>query len=125
LSTHALGTSEPGPAVRHIELALLVVALPVFLLGGLPIAGYLVGGGAWVVQKGIQELLARRARGSDDPRLVLGLTVGGMIARGWLVAGAIFAVGVGDNDAGLAAAVLVILLFTVYFLVSLIMRAAP
>ena len=45
-----------------------------------------------------------------------------MIGRGWLVALTIFAAGMMDNDAGLAAAVLVIVLFTAYFTVSMIMR---
>ena len=45
-----------------------------------------------------------------------------MIGRGWLVALTIFAAGMEDNDAGLAAAVLVIVLFTAYFTVSMIMR---
>jgi hypothetical protein len=45
-----------------------------------------------------------------------------MIGRGWLVALTIFAAGLKDEDAGLAAAVLVIVLFTAYFTVSMIMR---
>jgi hypothetical protein len=45
-----------------------------------------------------------------------------MIGRAWLVALIIFAAGLQENDAGLAAAVLVIVLFTVYFTVSLILR---
>ena len=47
---------------------------------------------------------------------------GSMIARGWLVAIAIFLVGLGDNSAGLAAALLVVTLFTVYFTIGMIMR---
>ena len=38
-----------------------------------------------------------------------------MIGRGWLVALTIFGAGMIENDAGLAAAVLVVVLFTVYF----------
>ena len=53
---------------------------------------------------------------------VVGITAGSMIGRGWLVALTIFAAGLEDNDAGLAAAVLVIVLFTAYFTVSMIMR---
>jgi hypothetical protein len=45
-----------------------------------------------------------------------------MIGRGWLVALTIFGVGLIDNDAGLAAAVLVIALFTVYFTMQMILR---
>ena len=46
-----------------------------------------------------------------------------MIGRGWLVALTIFGVGMAfGDDAGLSAAVLFLLVFTVYFTVSLILR---
>jgi hypothetical protein len=122
LHTEDLTPDDAMTLLRWLDLVVLAGALPVFLAGGLPMAGYAVGAGAWLVQRGIQVLLERRATASDDPRTVVGLTTAGMIARGWLVAGAIFAVGVGDNDAGLAAAVLVILVFTVYFTATLVWR---
>lgn len=107
---------------RQLDLLLLALALPVFVVGGLPLLGYATGAGAWLVQRAIQVLLLRRARASDDPRTVVGLTAGSMIGRGWLVALAIFTVGLRHNKAGLAAAVLVIVLFTAYFMVNLILR---
>jgi hypothetical protein len=109
-------------AIKNLDLVLLVLALPVFLLAGLPMLGYAAGAGAWLVQRAIQVALNRRAAASDDPRAVVGITVGSMIGRGWLVALTIFAVGLSDNDAGLSAAVLIIVLFTAYFTVSMIMR---
>ena len=59
--------------------------------------------------------LERRAGASTDPRTVVGLLAGSMIARGWFVAIVVLLVGLSDNEAGLAAAVMVIVLFTVYF----------
>jgi hypothetical protein len=109
-------------AIKNLDLVLLALALPIFLVGDLPMAGYAAGAGAWLVQRGVQVLLNRRAAASEDPRAVVGITVGSMIGRGWLVALTIFAVGLSDEDAGLAAAVLVIVLFTAYFTVSMIMR---
>jgi len=109
--------------LRVLDLVVLALALPVFVLAGLPLAGYAAGAGAWLVQRAIQVTLERRARASDDPRTVVGLTAGSMIGRGWLVALTIFGVGVAvDREAGLSAAVLVIVLFTVYFTVSMILR---
>ena len=108
--------------VRYLDLVLLAVALPVFLAGGLPMLGYAAGAAAWLVQRGIQVALNRRAAAADDPRTVVGIAAGSMIGRGWLVALTIFAAGLVDEDAGLAAAVLVIVLFTAYFTVSMIMR---
>jgi hypothetical protein len=109
--------------LRFLDLFALLAALPLFLLADLPIEAYLVGGGAWVVQRMIQIVLQRRAEASDDPRVVAGYTAGSMIARGWFCALAIFGVGLAaGDDAGLSAALLVIALFTVYFTVRMILR---
>jgi hypothetical protein len=108
--------------IRYLDLVLLALALPVFVAAGLPMLGYAAGAGAWLVQRAIQVAVNRRAAASDDPRTVVGLAAGSMIGRGWLVALTIFAAGMADEDAGLAAAVLVIVLFTAYFTVSMIMR---
>jgi hypothetical protein len=53
---------------------------------------------------------------------VVGITAGSMLARGWLVALTILLVGLSDNDAGLAAALLVVALFTVYFSLGMVLR---
>jgi hypothetical protein len=109
-------------SARYLDLLLVALALPIFLAAGLPLAGWAVGGGAWVAQRALQEYLDRRASASKDPRTVVGLLAGSMIARGWFVAIAVFLVGLSDNEAGLAAAVLVIALFTVYFTTRMILR---
>lgn len=109
--------------VRYLDFAALVLALPLFVLAGFPIAGYLAGGGAWIVQRFAQILMQRRAEASNDPRVVAGWTAGSMIARGWFCAFTIFGIGLAaGDDAGLAAGVLVIALFTVYFTVKMILR---
>jgi hypothetical protein len=109
--------------VRYLDLVVLLLALPLFVLADLPLAAYAVGGGAWILQRIAQALMQRRAEASDDPRVVAGWTAGSMIARGWFCALAIFGVGLAEGDeAGLSAAVLVIALFTVYFLVRMILR---
>jgi hypothetical protein len=109
-------------ALRYLDLVLLALALPIFVVAGLPMLGYAAGAVAWLVQRALQVWLYRRAAASDDPRTVAGIAAGSMIGRGWLVALTIFAAGLSDEDAGLAAAVLVIVLFTAYFTVSMIMR---
>ena len=109
-------------ALRYLDIVLLVVALPIFLAGDLPMLGYGAGAVAWLAQRAIQLYLNRKAAAADDPRKVVGIAAGSMIGRGWLVALTIFAAGLEDNDAGLSAAVLVIVLFTAYFTVSMIMR---
>ena len=99
--------------MRYLDLMVLALALPVFVLADLPLLGYATAALAWLAQRALREYLNRRAKASDDPRTVAGLLAGSMIARGWLVALAIFGVGLVENDAGLAAGVLSIALFTV------------
>lgn len=108
--------------LRYLDLLLVALALPVFLIAGLPLAGWGACAGAWVAQRGLQVYLERRAGASRDPRTVVGLLAGSMLARGWFVAIVVFLVGLSDNEAGLAAAVLVIVLFTVYFNMRMILR---
>jgi hypothetical protein len=109
-------------ALRYLDIVLLVLALPVFLAGDLPMLGYAAAAVAWLVQRVVQLATNRKAAAADDPRKVVGIAAGSMIGRGWLVALTIFAAGLQENDAGLAAAVLVIVLFTAYFTVSMILR---
>ena len=108
--------------LRYLDIVILIVALPIFLAADLPMLGYAAGAAAWLVQRAIQIVLTRKAAAEKDPRKVAGIMVGSMIGRGWLVALTIFAAGLEDNEAGLSAAVLVIVLFTAYFTVSMIMR---
>ena len=109
--------------LRWFDLVVLALALPLFLLADFPMTGYAVGAGAWIVQRAISYELTRRAAASSDTRTTVGLMAGSMIARGWFVAIAIFLVGILDEDkAGLAAAVLVVALFTVYFTIQMILR---
>jgi hypothetical protein len=122
MSSHAQPTGDPMAVVRWLDMVVLVLAFPVFVVAGFPLTGYATGAGAWVVQRALQTAIQRRAEASREPRTVVGLTAGSMLVRGWLVALTILLVGLGDNRAGLAAALLVIALFTVYFNVSLILR---
>jgi hypothetical protein len=108
--------------LRNIDVPLLALALVIFLVAGLPLAGWLTGAGAWAAQRLISEWAARRAEKADDPRAKVGILAGSMIGRGWLVAGIIIAVGLGNNDAGLSAAVLFLAVFTVQFTMTLAMR---
>ncbi len=109
-------------AVRYLDLVVLAAALPVFVLAGFSMLGYAAGGAAWLVQRAIQVTLQKRAAAAADPRAVVGITAASMIGRGWFCALAIFGVGLYQDKAGLAAALLVITLFTVYFTVGMILR---
>jgi hypothetical protein len=127
LSTRAteLSDAETPTVLRvlsYLDLFALALALPVFLLGGFSMLGYAVAGGVWLIQRGVRELVARRAQRESDVRTSVGLIAASMIVRGWVVAFAIFAVGLSDSDAGLAAAVLFLFLFSIFFTMQAITR---
>ena len=112
----------PLRMLRFLDLVLLALALPIFVAAGLPLLGYLGAAGGWLIQRGVQVLIERRARASDDPRTVAGLLTASMLARGWIMAGSIFIVGLVEREAGLSAAILAITLFTFYFTGQMIGR---
>jgi len=124
LTTPALKASDPMPlrALQYLDLLVLALALPIFVAADLPLLGWAGVGGAWIAQRAVQVAINRRARDSDDPRTVAGLLTGSMIARGWLVAGTIFVVGLTEREAGLAGAILAVTLFTFYFMAQTLVR---
>jgi hypothetical protein len=108
---------------KNLDLILLALALPLFVLADLPMLGYVAGGGVYLAQRAIAHVTTRRAAASNDPRTFVGLMAGSMIGRGWLVALTIFAVGMlANKDDGLAAGVLFLALFTAYFTVQMVLR---
>jgi hypothetical protein len=123
---HPPAAGDPYPAVvrivRYLDLVLLALALPVFLVAGLPLLGWIAAAVGWVCQRAVRYALEERAAASDDPRTVAGIAVGSMIARGWLTALAIFAAGITEREAGLSAAILVIVLFTAFFSTQMALR---
>jgi hypothetical protein len=101
--------------VRYLDLLVLVLALPVFLVFDFSLLGYAVAAGAWIAQRLLQHVADRRVAGASERRTALGVIAAATLGRVWLVALAILLVGVlGDEDAGLAAAVLAAVLVTVY-----------
>jgi len=108
--------------LRYLDFVVLVLALPIFVVAGWPMMGYVVGAAVWTLQRGLQAYLTNKAEHKTDVKTSVGILAGSIVGRGWLVALTIFAVGLNNNDVGLAAAVLVIALFTVYFTVNMIIR---
>ena len=52
----------PLRMLRYLDLALLALALPIFIAAGLPLLGYLGAAVGWLVQRGVQALIEKRAR---------------------------------------------------------------
>jgi hypothetical protein len=108
---------------NNMDIALLVVALPVFIAAGFPLGGWAVGSGAYLLQKGIAEYTRRKAADAESPRDIVGWMAGSLVLRGWLAAIAIFLVGIlGSDKAGLAAAVVFLAAFTMFFSTRMMFR---
>lgn len=123
MSTLAIDGSDPVPgsrfafAVRYADLAVLALALPVFLLAGFPMLGYAVAAAAWLAAAAIQLAAERHVKGalaSGRRNSALGALAAATLGRVWLVALAILLVGLSDRESGLAAAVLAAVLVTVH-----------
>jgi uncharacterized membrane protein YkgB len=103
---------------KYVDLVLLAAALAVFLVAGLPMLGFAVGAAAWLVQRGAQMLAAGRVRAelkAGNRQKAMGIVAATTLGRVWLMATAVLLVGLAEREAGLAAAVLVLALFTVSF----------
>jgi hypothetical protein len=123
-ASHPSRASHGSDLIRHLDLLVLLLALPVFVLVDAPLSGYLAAGGAWIVGRIGVDVAARRRREAllaGNRNAALGVTAFAVMGRIWLVAGAILLVGLLDErDAGLAAAVLSLALVTVSLLTSFI-----
>jgi hypothetical protein len=124
LSTLALGgssapsrTGREGSRVRYVDLAILALALPLFVALDWPLVGYAVAAAAWFLQRAVLYLVERRVAASlaaGNRRGAMGLTGASALGRVWLLALAVLLVGLlGEDSDGLAAALLLVLLFTV------------
>ena len=125
MSTLAIGGSSgvarggPGALARYADLALLALALPIFLIAGWPMLGYAAAAAAWLAARGLGLLADRRAAralAAGERRTAMGTIAAAALGRVWIVTMAILLVGLlADREDGLAAAVLSAAVVTAYF----------
>ena len=108
--------------LRNLDLAVLALALPAFLVAGWPLLGYAVTSAAWLLQRAIQEVATRRALATGDRRAVMRALAGTMLGRIWLVGAAVLGAGLVERDAGVAAGLYAVVLFTVFLSTTLIVK---
>jgi hypothetical protein len=103
---------------KHVDLLVLAAALPVFVLGGMSLLGYAVAAAAWLAQRGVQVLATRRTAAelaAGNRQRAMGIVAATTLGRVWLMVTAVLLGGVVEREAGLAAAVLLLVLFTISF----------
>ena len=105
--------------LKYLDLLVLIAALAVFLLGGLPMLGFAAGAVAWLAQRGIQMVAAKRAQAeltAGNRQKAMGVVAATTLGRVWLMATVVLVTGLlGGDESGLAAGVLLTALFTVSF----------
>ena len=114
---------DPIVFVRYLDVVLLVLAAPFVVLLGAPVLGFVVGSVAWILQRFAAVAIERRAARATDVKTALGLNMGSLVIRAWLIGLTILAVGLlAEREDGLTAGITVLVAFTVYFATSLILR---
>jgi hypothetical protein len=117
------GLADPLAPVRYLDVVLLVLAAPIVILMGGPVLGYAVGAGVWILQR-IAEAWLDAAGQRTDAKRAVGLKFASMIARTWIVAIAILAVGLaGEREDWFTAAVVCLAAYTVHLATALILRS--
>lgn len=114
-----MGGSRLIAVVRYFDLALLLAALPVFLAADLPIVAWIVVAVIWLVALATEVYTERRVvreLAEGNRRDAMGWVAATTLGRVWIIALAVLLVGLlAEREAGLAAAVLSAILFTVHF----------
>ena len=103
---------------KYVDLLVLAAALVIFALGGFSLLGYGVAAAAWLLQRGIQMFASRRAAkelAAGSRQRAMATLAASTLGRVWLMAAAVLAVGSAEREAGLAAAILLAVLFTISF----------
>jgi len=108
--------------LRNLDLAVLAIALPVFIAAELPLLGWAAATAAWLASRVVQAIAERRAVESGDRRVAMGARAATLMGRLYLVGLTVLAAGIVEREAGLAAGVLAVLVFTVYFMTLLVVK---
>ena len=121
-TSNAPGIIDPLAPVRYLDVVLIVLAAPFAIILGAPVLGYVVGAALWIVSRVLEAVLERTAARGDVRRAV-GVKVGSMVGRTWLIGVGVLAVGLaGERADGLAAAVICLAAYTVHLATTLILR---
>ena len=120
MSTHALSTSDGGAStglrvLRNLDLAVLAIALPIFIAADLPLLGWAATTFAWAASRVFQSFAEKRAVASGKRQVALGARAAVLLGRLYLVGLTVLGAGIVEREAGLAAAILAVVVFTIYF----------
>jgi hypothetical protein len=105
--------------VRYLDLVLIALGAPIFLLMGVSVTGYLAGAGVWLALRLVGVALERYLRASPDARREISLRLAYLLARVFLLALTVVLVRRdAGKDAALAALGVIVFAFTVQLVIS-------
>ncbi len=103
---------------KFLDPIVLAAALAVFLVGGFPMLGFAAAAAVWLVQRGVQMYAAQRAKAelkAGNRQKAMGMIAATTLGRVWLMATVVLLTGLAEREAGLAAGVMLVGLFTISF----------
>jgi len=119
----ALSHDHVPLTIRYFDCVLVLAFMPFALLAGLPALGAVAGAAVWLAQRSIGVAIEVYAARQDDLRRSLGVTLAGGMLRPLLTGLTILAIGqLGRREDGLTAALIALVAFTVYMILSFIFR---
>lgn len=114
---------EPGPlslVLRSPDVLLVIIALLPALAVGASELGYILGGGGWILQRVLAVVDRRWIGKATDPIRQLAINLFEAFGRIWLLAGVIVLAAVlGERQDGLTAAVVILVAYSVAFVIRL------
>jgi len=111
--------------LRFADVVIVVALAPFAIAFGAPVLGVAVGCVGWALARAFGVWADRRTAGETDPRRALSIGFASSLGRVWLLALSILAVGkAADRSDGLAAALVVLVAFTIHFAMTLLLRPA-
>jgi hypothetical protein len=111
-------------ALRYIDLVLLWLTVPLALALGAPQMGLILAAVVWTVQRIVALAIDRRAVRRESVRDAIGMNLATMFARMWLVCATVVFAGVGgEREDGVAAAVVLLVAFTISLVATLVSHA--
>jgi hypothetical protein len=115
-----------GTVLQYLDIAIVLIGAIVALILGAPALGVVVGAAGWLVQRALQIVDRRATAKVGDSLRRAGLRWAEAFGRIWLLAGAIIVAAlVGNRHDGLAAAILILVAYSVAFGLRIVNGAPP
>jgi hypothetical protein len=116
-------SEQPLTVLGYMDVVLVVLAAPIMLLMGVPVAGYGIAAGVWVALRALGVGVDRYANATPDANRQIGVRMGYMLGRLFTLAIVVILVRKSDGqDAGLTALAVIVFAFTAQLVSSAFTR---